>query len=360
MPAYVPPALRKKAGTEHQASPPGQGEAPPAKVNPRRQSREELYSVTDLRHHFWPHSSQEDAPLSTLNNSAERPFELTWLLLHKGQNPRWKTDNIVFAKTSLNLLPDYFEKKDKTIREWEKHDPQDSNIEDQSSSLKQSSLDVQESRPRPTAEQNDHHEDQNADGSSPEVPKDAENVDTAFDVESIESYTRRRQLRINSAPAIDWEPSAQPPLPPIAVFHEAHQKEYRFIGWYTISRVTILAPYSQELVRMLEQKWTVLDRFGNPKKEVGRDSSGWQRSLAYEWAVVKFEKTEGQDTPAPPSIEHAIPPEPEPPRKSVNELLAEMRLADKGNRKVDSEADNKKLTGSNEAQTDSHGKENSV
>jgi hypothetical protein len=69
---------------------------------------------------------------------------------------------------------------------------------------------------------------------------------------------------------------------------------------------------------------------------------------------------EGEDTPAPPSIEHAVPSGPEPSRKSVNELLAEMRLADKENRKVDSESDNKKPTGSNEAHTENHGKENSV
>lgn len=355
MPAYVPPALRKKLEVEGQVSPQHRAEALPSKSSPRHQPRKELYSITDVRHHFWPSSSEEIPPLSSLNSSAKHPFELTWVLLHRDQNPRWKTDNIVFAKTSLNLLPDYFAKKGQAIQEWEMHNLRTPN-EEQLSLLEHSSLNVPS---RPDSDQDNHHKFVNPEISSPEARKDAEGVDAPCDAETVAYYPRRRQMQIKSAPAIDWEPSAHPSPPPIAVFEEVRYKEFRFLGWYAITRVSILAPFSQELVRMLEQKWTLLDRFGKPKKGTDRDRSSWQKSLSCEWAVVKFEKMEGEDSPAPPSIEHAISPEPEPPRKSVNEQLAEMRLADKENREVGQEFDDKRSAPSNSLQSECHGKEDS-
>ncbi|KAI0428382.1 hypothetical protein F5Y09DRAFT_289774 [Xylaria sp. FL1042] len=138
---------------------------------------------------------------------------------------------------------------------------------------------------------------------------------------------------------IDYVPAN--PLP-IAVFEERRvpwarpggsQARFAFKGWFKVSRVNILAPHSAELVRMLQQKWERKDRFGNIIGSKPRDASAWNASLAQEWAVVRFELLEGENTPPPPQIEKL--PEPERPvgmenkeTKSVNEMLSDMRLND--------------------------------
>ncbi|KAJ8105564.1 hypothetical protein ONZ43_g7380 [Nemania bipapillata] len=137
---------------------------------------------------------------------------------------------------------------------------------------------------------------------------------------------------------IDYVPTKQLP---IAIFEEQRIPGLRtgglcarfaFKGWFTISRVNILAPHSAELVRMLQQKWERKDRFGKVVSRP-RDASAWNASLAMEWAVIGFKLLEGEDAPPHPQIEKL--PEPERPggeagreTKSVNEMLSEMRLND--------------------------------
>ena len=154
--------------------------------------------------------------------------------------------------------------------------------------------------------------------------------------------TQKKSLMVPSPP-IDYVPSEHPP---IAVFEQIvhlrgdHRRQFAFVGWYLASQISILAPNSQELVRMLSQKWTKFDRFGRPMKEKQRDENAWKASLSHEWAVLKLQKMKGENAPLPPQVEHIENVEhtdqhgdtPEP--KSVNELLAEMRLRDKEDGKV--------------------------
>lgn len=152
----------------------------------------------------------------------------------------------------------------------------------------------------------------------------------------------RREPLINSIPPIEYEPVVTPPPPPIATFEERGGKEFAFIGWHRVSRFSILAPNSQDLARMLDIKWSRQSRYGNVKKNIERDSSNWLKSMKFEWAVIKFEMLEGENVPPPPFIERVILLDDPEPRKSVNELLAEMRLQDKENlgRKQEVEMEN--------------------
>lgn len=81
---------------------------------------------------------------------------------------------------------------------------------------------------------------------------------------------------------------------------------------------------------MLEQKWAKTDRFGAPIK-IERSGIEWQKSLGYRWAVVKLAKDEDADKEkGTPSIEKIPERQPQVPQRSVNEMLAEMRLKDSG------------------------------
>lgn len=79
---------------------------------------------------------------------------------------------------------------------------------------------------------------------------------------------------------------------------------------------------------MLTKKWEPKpDRWGRVVRKE-RDAEKWRESFSQEWAVVKFVKMEhGDGVPAPPTIVTWQEKISEAPRKSVNEMLAEMRLA---------------------------------
>ena len=121
----------------------------------------------------------------------------------------------------------------------------------------------------------------------------------------------------------------------IAVFRQIgsgdglHQRAFKWEGWFKIALLDILEPQSDELKRMLEQKFLRFDSMGRPV-QAQRSSVGWQKSLALRWAVIKFAKDEDAERDlGQPSIEKL--PEPEvdhqEQKQSVNEMLAELRMS---------------------------------
>lgn len=140
------------------------------------------------------------------------------------------------------------------------------------------------------------------------------------------------------------EPNPEPPYSPdlsvydtdpIAVFEQppkqhGHGSLFRFAGYYKIANLEYLAPHSRELLRLLEQKFTTTDRFGRPRQQQ-RSAESWAGSMSHRWAVIRMEKDQDADGSLPPpeievrndSVEDAGP---HSPKKSVNELLRELRV----------------------------------
>ncbi|GAB7358016.1 hypothetical protein MBLNU230_g0181t1 [Neophaeotheca triangularis] len=103
------------------------------------------------------------------------------------------------------------------------------------------------------------------------------------------------------------QPPSSDPSGPVAIFEQKlqtrdlHTRAYQFVGYYNITRVAFLEPGSQELVRMLEQKWERRDKFGNVRT-AQRDGDKWRESMGFRWAVVKLEPAEEGAT-EPPRVE---------------------------------------------------------
>ncbi|KXT06019.1 hypothetical protein AC578_1315 [Pseudocercospora eumusae] len=128
---------------------------------------------------------------------------------------------------------------------------------------------------------------------------------------------------------------------PIAVFKQLSSRPHRsqiarvyeFDGWYQIERVQFLEPKSPELVRMLEQKWSFTDSEGDVR-QTQRDPVKWIESLGMRWAVLKLRRDEAtQKERGTPNIERVpdtVVKKSKPRKKSVNEMLAEMRMGDTG------------------------------
>ncbi|KAI1259532.1 hypothetical protein F5Y18DRAFT_293609 [Xylariaceae sp. FL1019] len=152
-----------------------------------------------------------------------------------------------------------------------------------------------------------------------------------YQTEPVQEPAVQKSIYADITP-IEYEPSSSNA---VAVFEEQRPPMslsgasklgawFIFKGWFKVSRVNILAPQSNELVRMLQQKWELQGGGGS------RSASAWKASLEQEWAVIKFEVLEGEAALPAPQIEkisaqdlakHGT-------GKGVNEMLVEMRVSD--------------------------------
>lgn len=279
---YVPPHLRNRS----------ENEKPPADAPPPTKPAREWVTKEEINNYFWPgleNENRENENLEnenqsgdtttsqhrertsdgkTMHDSAATPGELACVLLFsdhgKPANPRWDADGTIFAKSNLDLLPGYTE----GLKPRSDSNPPESHASTES--------------------------DATPNGSS---PNKAESVGHPIAVFKQTSASRR---------------------PPGFVFE----------GWYKIERTAFLAPRSQELEKMLEQKWSWTNNKGNVF-QTNRKGANWERSFNMRWAVVKFVKdAKADEERGVPKIERLPDAKEEFPKKGVNEMLADMRLKD--------------------------------
>ncbi len=177
------------------------------------------------------------------------------------QHPRWQTDQIIYVKSELQLLP----------------------------------------QPEPPAEPSTDNNVNN----SPPSPVDSPTLPAQIMI--FEQDSERNQSRAR----------------------------FTFLGYFDLIKMQILEPNTPALIRMLEQKWTRIGKWGQ-SHQIQRDADSWKKSLGYRWAVLKFAKNE-EATKAlePPRIEvtmndMGVRKEDlwSGSRKGVNEMLRDIRVKD--------------------------------
>ncbi|KAF2185763.1 hypothetical protein K469DRAFT_156435 [Zopfia rhizophila CBS 207.26] len=269
---YIPPHLRQRT----EASPAGGEQTTPS---PRRASTSStfdsnLLTMKEIHTYFWKdyEGATDSKHNTTLHASYEIPDSVSWVLLFNGANPKWESDKIIFVKSNLALLPE--------IKESGKGEEAESN-----------------------------------------------NQENALGID-----------KTTTAPEFPYNPSKEgPPVdhPAIAVFEQPHRghhsRSFRFLGWYRIARIDLLEPHSEALIRMLSKKWEITDKYGSVKHR-SRDAKGWQESMSQKWAVLQMEEDkEAMGAKGEPKIERIDEDEEmigQHGGKSVNDMLAEMRLKD--------------------------------
>lgn len=318
--AYVPPALRKKAqgsapngtpGTTAEAA--GSHENLPPDTAPPGSVAGPTFTQADIHHHYWPPRSTDEnhsttsmslASTSTLNASAQAPDKLKYVLLFGGANPRWCSHGIIFVKSKLHILPGGEEFKDDLLPEYDEK-----------------------------GESPDGVENNRGGSTAPDQHAGALSGDHAHD------------SRTKGSPSPDFDPDDEPKseqpyspdlslydIEPIAVFEQVSRWQtgpFRFAGYFKIASLEYLAPHSRELFQLLEQKFTTTDRFGRTKQRQ-RSAASWRSSMRHRWAVISLEKDEDADASQPPPKIESLAGDSDTtsPRKSVNELLKELRMKD--------------------------------
>ncbi|KAF2686826.1 hypothetical protein K458DRAFT_441540 [Lentithecium fluviatile CBS 122367] len=248
---YILPHLRQKQITAPKES---------ASTSRGDEHKTNFLKYNEIFTYFWGKSPGEAKHNTTLHSSAENPYGLACVLLFQGANPRFGTGGIVLVKSNLDLLPA---------------------IKISSAACKDDKSDC---------------EDENGPIESSDLPKEG-------------------------TPQADTSPSPAEGLAvdhsPFTVFTQIHRSElgrcFKFIGWYKVSRLELLAPRTEGLVRMLNANWTI--------------GKAWEESLLHQWAVVKLEKDDqAMKEKSEPKIERIE--DDEEGGKNFNELLTEMRLKD--------------------------------
>lgn len=315
--AYVPPALRKKAqgsapngasGTTaeaartHENLPPDT--APPGSI------AGPTFSQADIHRHYWPPRFNDDgtsttslgiSSSSTLNASEQAPDKLKYIMLFGGANPRWCSHGIIFVKSKLHILPGGEKFTDNLQPEYDEEGEGPGGIETN----------------RCGSTEPDQHAGDHAHGSKGFPSPD---FDTDDEPNSEQPYSPDLSL---------YE------IEPIAVFEQVSRWQtgpFRFAGYYKIASLEYLAPHSRELFQLLEQKFTTTDRFGRIKQRQ-RSAASWRSSMRHRWAVMSLEKDEDADASQPPpkiEVQKSLVGDSDitSPRKSVNELLKELRMKD--------------------------------
>ena len=250
---YIPPALRRQ---QQENTERGQEATSAASTNPddglptRRLEDLKINAKTQLAwsprdhdpnalaleeiHMHFAGATYSAHTRSTLNDSLETPEQLAYIMLFKDANPRWSPDGIIFAKTNIAFLPGYAQ-------------------------------------------------------AFTNVPKHQ-------GLTSVETENKERLSLMDTegqklgAHEVDIPDD----LSPIPVFAEGTRKgSFLFTGWFSLQRISFLRPHSQDLVRMLAQKWDLRDKRGRAR-DVRRDKEAWEKSLKLQWAVIKMKKTENK------------------------------------------------------------------
>ena len=293
MSRYVPPALRNKAQ-------PSNGPVLLTSEPSSRTSTTSSYTLDEIRNYYFPPLIDSPPPSNistnsrTLHDSAASPGILSHILLFKDANPRWVSDGIIYTKSALQLLP--------------------------------TELAVSPNSNGPAAATD--NQSQNNDQDSPPI-----DTSTASTVSTSSPSTTSSTLRHKSSTtSYHTTPPTQPELQPIAVYAQTFASNrsfplFTFTGYYSITNLQFLAPHSPELIRMLDQKWTIQHRRSGNTIKKSRNKEGWDASLKFRWAIVKLAKAEeATKRLLAPKIEKLEPAEETGEKKGVNEMLRDMRL----------------------------------
>lgn len=305
------------------------------------------YHRLDIMEHFRP--SPDPRGGATLRDSINHPHQLSFVQLFYNANLLWASERIIFAKSNLQFLPGY----GAAVLEHGPWDPYPDGVPVRSSDAPKNSVFEEETDEITAADAGE--------ATSTEATEDTVHSTTASigkeaangQDENILSAQGTRETKADEEigdyketashlPSIEPIEYTPPDHPAIALFEECRKQgdslwerngRFIFVGWYKVGHVELVSPRSKELVQMLKRKWEWRNHLGNLVPIRNRSAAAWEEALTSEWAIVKFKALDASEAPPPPAIKKlhseaaelmgAVEP------KSVNEMLAEMRLKDR-------------------------------
>jgi len=307
---YIPPQLRKKPATATIPDLVSKIVARPSVHrgwNPRatarktqEQSDDDSYTIREIHDYFIGSDSKEhDIHGATLNASAENPNELSWVLLFAGANIRWFENELLFAKSNLDLLP--------------------------------AIILPHEIEPLTTVavvKKQLHGLSTGGEAMSPTNSEATDGVHGQSSSDQPQNLAATKPLPIQPNEGVPVEHQ------PIAVFSQSigpATRSFEFLGWYKIGRLQAFKPGSNDLSDMLTKKWGKKSKNGAVRSTLG-DPKGWEDNMSCQWVAIKMDKDERtMRSRGVPKIRRTIGHDKMTGRgggQTVDEVFVEMKLGD--------------------------------
>ncbi|MCJ1458585.1 hypothetical protein MMC28_008958 [Mycoblastus sanguinarius] len=273
---YIPPHMRGTSTTDR---------SPKTERKP-----EDGYTLEEIAGQF---GYENKGKLGTLNSDCDEGSQLGFVIVFKDQHPGWPPS--VFCKTNLHLLP--------------------RSMDGCSSREK---VGIEGMRPEESTESSETR--------LPNKPKPTTDLNTLKDSTTPEGGGQTEEPSETNAAGPVESSNTGSDTPPYPVFTESKQTSYKkseakflFAGTHHIISIKYLQPRSEELIAMLQTKFT------GPKTQ--RSAEKWQESLSLTWADVELHKFEGDMVRGNPMV---LLKEVQKKKEGVNELLDRLRLGGKG------------------------------
>jgi hypothetical protein len=326
MPAYRPPQRRRQESVsegddgnqvQHQPAPAAALLTSPRTLEdlvnsaPTLQPKAGHIHLDDIKRHFWPGGHNEHSTLNGGND--EKRDELTFILVFPPGHPKWADEGVLYCKSQLDLLPGYLEQKVKAQHTQPDNDATNDGacrtVEEAERRL--AAMTVNDGN---GSVANDGMVTRNEGANGKPYTNDA-----GGSLDNLDESTGHALAHMHSQPAIlrnitpfEYKPADHPP---IAVFETVRREKgsFRFVGWHTISNISILVPHSKALGEVMEHKW--MDKtqsaaentrnWGKPRPEKSRPAGTWASDLERNWAAVTLTRLDPEDDicPSEPRIE---------------------------------------------------------
>ncbi|KAL2130051.1 hypothetical protein VTI74DRAFT_6945 [Chaetomium olivicolor] len=205
---------------------------------------------------FFNPSSTDFKPgtVSTLNPSEEFPDGLAVALVYLDDQPRWMSEDIIYADSRLDLLPEYQEQRSLVDRQQTEPTPEDLMA-------------------RITAELTESIDFKRyglEDGPDMEVFDEDDNIQAmVVPGEWMQKSHELPELARVDTPSIKYAPTRKQA---VAVYMNSSVKSgFKFIAWFAIEEVELFAAKSVDLVRNMQEK-------------------NWEGDIEHDWAAIKLRK----------------------------------------------------------------------
>lgn len=218
----------------------------------------------------------------TLNHSDDAPGKLAFVLVFKDQHPEWESAGKILCKTNLDLLSSSgatpaAEQGAKAEGEEEEKKKQKQKGDEE----KEKENGSHDTAPVAIAGSGGEKKVEPSTSSSPPNNDVAVAEQTDLPTDIIPIFTQLTSPdRDRSTPPPSW--------PPVPHYRRKRPEDARFLfaGYYRLKHVRYLEPRSEELIAMLDLKFTPQGKKRSPES--------WHKSLALRWAVARFERVSGE------------------------------------------------------------------
>ncbi|KAK4099607.1 hypothetical protein N658DRAFT_560326 [Parathielavia hyrcaniae] len=236
---------------------------------------------------IWDHFNPSAAActpdqLNTINSSDENPDGAVFALVYVENQPQWMSENTVYVKTGLELLPEYSANKAVLLarhKETSQEEMMDRIAAKLSESINFARYGIEDG---PDMECFDEH----GKISSLVVPGDWNFMMPAHELPKLASV---------DTPSVKYHPGKHQPIAVYAAYgNEPDKKGFKFVAWFLVDEIELFAADSVDLARKMRHK-------------------RWSADMRREWAAVKLKRVnKGEPLWRPYPFIHRGPAKPKP------------------------------------------------